>query len=96
MRLIRKQLGYAGLVILSGLTLSIFTTGFFVSQSALLEPNLYQQIYDRYAGFESNAVEVGYPFACITGNLTLVGPGAIDHNDMSNMCHQFSLVALTD
>ena len=45
MALLSKQKGFAGIVILSGLVLSTLTTGFFVSQSGLLEPNIYNQPY---------------------------------------------------
>ena len=96
MRLHARQFGFAGVVISSGLVLTTFTTGFFVSQSALLEPSNYNQPYHHYTAFEYDALDHGYQFACITGSLTLVRPRSINHNNMADVCDQFGLVALAN
>ncbi len=96
MKLFKKQKGFAGLVIISGLVLSTVTTGFFVSQSTLLEPSIYNQPYYHYTAFQYDALDTGHQFVCIRGNLTLVRPRSIDYNDMANVCDQFGLVALAN
>ena len=97
MKLQTKQFGFAGVVILSGLVLSTFTTGFFVSQSSLLEPSLYKQPYYNIAEFEYDALNMPYRFVCINGDLTIAArPWSINDNNMPDMCNQFGLVVLAD